>query len=660
MREYLNRKNFISIIISYAAIGMALFTNLMPLTIVLGCICVTWRSGNYYGLIKLPKPWLLIFISLLCTLSIVYWQYQQGLFSVMVNLIMLAFSLKFLELKTTRDVHVYVWTGLFLVAVYFIYHQSILLAVLGLLLVFLMLFVLITAHTNKSTYLAQFKQLLFASLMSLPLAIVLFMVIPRFPAFWGMPSQSKSETGLSDTVNPGDIAELSRSSEVAFRVLFSGEIPKPEERYWRVLTLDQYDGQTWSQSMHLQEEAKMALSLLNSSADKLIQVAGTENDNTYQLLMEGHNKHWLPSLDYAKAGVAMVRLNDFSLRYIKPIVNQQMITIEQAKQTPPMQLSNTEQLQFTKLARKDINLQTRLWLNQQSQQGKKNKQILDSLLIRFMEQEYHYTLKPPKLGDNQIDDFLFTNMKGFCVHYASSYIYVARSLGIPARMVTGYLGGELNEQTQFMTIRQYHAHAWAEIWHNGKWLRVDPTAYISPDRVEIGPMPTQNDADLMFNDMLSFDALGLAVDKLNIIWGTWIVNFDSEKQLDFLQGIVDEYKWLNSFYAILSLLLGAVVFIILLIFRPWDRRFIAKEDKYYTKLQKHYQYLGFKKITGETVTDYCLKVAQKNNNATTNLHEFACIYNRIKYQNDLSQDERNIALQQLAFILKKLFKKNNS
>ncbi|MEH6453268.1 MAG: transglutaminase-like domain-containing protein, partial [Psychromonas sp.] len=360
--------------------------------------------------------------------------------------------------------------------------------------------------------------------------------------------------------------------------------------------------------------------------------------------------------DYGLSDVSTVRLNDFSLRYMTPIVNQQMITIKQAKEIPQVKLNQLQQTQFMQLPDNNINSKTQLWLSQQLQQGSNNKQILDSLLKRFNEQEYYYTLKPPKLGNNQIDDFLFTNMKGFCVHYASSYIYVARSLGIPARMVTGYFGGELNEQNNYMTVRQYDAHAWAEIWYNGKWLRVDPTAYIASERVDIEVSPTPSDKQLNLSSLLSLDIFGLAVNKLNTVWGTWFVGFDSKKQLDFFQQLSQKYKWANSFYIIFLLLFTAVIVIVLFIFKPWKRSSFSKEDKYYLKLQKHYKRVGINKVSGETVTDYCHKVALSNSNAATNLNQFASIYNRIKYQNNLSQQQRHIALQELVTVLKNIYK----
>ena len=670
MTEFLHRQNFSLIIISYTAIGLALFTNLMPLTIMLGAACVIWRSANYYGLIRLPSSLVLVFVSLIFTVLIIYWQYKQGLFSVLVNLIMLAFSLKFLELKSTRDVHVYVCTALFLVAIYFIYYQSAFLVSIGFVLVFLILFVLISTHATALSYLAQFKQLIITSLMSLPLAIVLFMVIPRLPAFWSMPSQNSAETGLSDSVNLGDIAELSRSRELAFRASFSGEVPAQEQRYWRMMTLDQYDGQTWSQSKLLQEEENTAFKDFNEVSDKLNNdlLKNTASNNTpltntknfYQVLIEGHNKQWLPALDYvaidAPMGGDMVRLNDFSLRYIKPIVNQQLFTIKQTQNIPTTQLSKNELSHFIKLPDKSFNLQTRLWLEEQLKEDISAQQILDQLLIRFMQQEYYYTLKPAKLGRNQIDDFLFTNMAGFCVHYASSFIYVARSLGIPARMVTGYFGGEWDAQSKLMTIRQYDAHAWAEIWRNGRWIRVDPTAYISADRVENGLLSTQSDVDLILNNMLSIDALGLAFEKLNFVWSTWVVNLDSEKQLDFLQRLVNKYKWLNIFYAVFLLLLGAFLLMVLFVFKPWKKTHIATEDKYYRKLQAHYKHLGIQKFPGQTVSDYCLKVGQKNKKTAINVKKFASIYNRIKYQTHVAEQDRQQQIQELALIIKLIVK----
>jgi hypothetical protein len=108
-----------------------------------------------------------------------------------------------------------------------------------------------------------------------------------------------------------------------------------------------------------------------------------------------------------------------------------------------------------------------------------------TVLKMFNQEPYFYTLTPPKLADDSVDRFLFETKRGFCGHYASAFAVLMRAAGIPARVVTGYQGGTFNRFSDYWIVRQSNAHAWDEIWIDGRgWLRIDPTAAIAPQRVE--------------------------------------------------------------------------------------------------------------------------------------------------------------------------------
>ena len=105
----------------------------------------------------------------------------------------------------------------------------------------------------------------------------------------------------------------------------------------------------------------------------------------------------------------------------------------------------------------------------------------------FSEEPFFYTLQPPLLGDNPMDEFLFQTRRGFCEHYAYAFVMMMRAAGVPARIVAGYMGGEVNPVNRTVIVHQFDAHAWAEVWLDGQgWVRVDPTAAVAPDRIELG------------------------------------------------------------------------------------------------------------------------------------------------------------------------------
>ena len=115
---------------------------------------------------------------------------------------------------------------------------------------------------------------------------------------------------------------------------------------------------------------------------------------------------------------------------------------------------------------------------------------LRNILTMFREQPFFYTLQPPPLGDQSVDDFLFAHpQSGFCEHYASAFAVLARAAGLPARVVTGYQGGERNPVADYWIVRQSDAHAWTEVWLDGHWQRYDPTAAVAPERIGCGLEP---------------------------------------------------------------------------------------------------------------------------------------------------------------------------
>ncbi len=657
MKEFLTRQSLVLINLSYIAIGASLFNNINPILLIFGLLCAAWRIALFYGRVPLLPKLLLNSAALLSTSFIIVLVYKLGVFSVMQHLILLGFSLKFLELKSERDVHYFVNTGFILVALFYIFNSSIVTSLLGSLLILLLLSVLLSIHAPHSLISQQSKLLLKSVVISLPLAVVLFIVIPRLPSLWKVPLQKQATTGLSDSVSPGEIAQLSRSSELAFRASFSDSPVEESERYWRVMILDSFDGKTWSQSLRKKEEEKNVL----RGDGSLYDLRG--KFNSYNLILEPHYKTWIPALDYSLVSSSAVNLSDYSLRSRQPVFKRKDFTADLYQSIKSIPINAERRLQLTALP-KQGNEKTRLWLAEQLNLGLSREQVLKQVLRGFSEQNYRYTLQPPVLGTDQIDDFLFTTQAGFCVHYASAYIYAARSLGIPARMVTGYLGGEWQADLNFLTVRQYDAHAWAEIWLDGRWQRVDPTAYVAPERVERGLEDALSDsseflAEQFFSlqkwrhiGLLNDLRLGLA--RLDYLWAVWVINYDNKKQLQLLTSWFARYAWLNMLYGILIMMLCAFLFVVLITFKPWQKKKTAAEDRLYLQLQVYYAKLGIIRAKGQTVSDYAEKIRRGINRPTPLFDDFAVNYNRLKYQAGLSTEQRNKLLKQQQLICKQI------
>ncbi|MDZ4261353.1 MAG: transglutaminase domain-containing protein, partial [Pseudomonadota bacterium] len=164
--------------------------------------------------------------------------------------------------------------------------------------------------------------------------------------------------------------------------------------------------------------------------------------------------------------------------------------------------------------------------------------------------------------------------RGFCEHFASSFVMIMRAAGIPARVVTGYQGGELNNIGNYFVIRQRDAHAWAEVWLVGKgWIRIDPTAAVAPERIERGiDIGASSEADtvlftLAANQGVSnlLQQLRQNIDAINNGWNQWVLGYGPEQQAKFLQRLGVDIKSWRQLAWLLGLIVAGIFIVITLL-----------------------------------------------------------------------------------------------
>jgi len=367
------------------------------------------------------------------------------------------------------------------------------------------------------------------SAQALPVAAVLWLFFPRFDApLWHLPSdQGNAQTGLSDSMSPGDIVDLALSDDIAFRVRFDGALPPADERYWRGPVLHDTDGHTWRNLGHV--------------VDTAVTLTPTGPAYRYTLSLEPHAFNWLFALDWPDQwsvpdgrldadetlvqGPPVSRPIDVSVRSHTHVFTAQALSVTSRRrdtQLPPNRNPRT------------IALSAELRRSHPDDLG-----FAQAVLDLFRREEFFYTLSPPPLGENSVDDFLFDTRRGFCGHYASAFATLMRAAGIPARVVTGYYGGSYNPYAGYWILRQSNAHAWDENWIAGRgWLRVDPTSAIAPARVESGL-----DATLAAEPLgLGIRArvpwitdLRLRLDALGQLWRQRVLHFDQLEQLSLIE-----------------------------------------------------------------------------------------------------------------------------
>jgi transglutaminase-like putative cysteine protease len=367
---------------------------------------------------------------------------------------------------------------------------------------------------------------------ALPLAMAFWLFFPRFGGpLWQMPdSGSNATSGLSDSMSPGDITNLAMSDEVAFRVRFKAGsgTPPPEERYWRGPVLHDFDGHAWRRT----ESAPVVAPGLRFQGPAY----------RYTVSLEPSQHNWIFVLDWPSRWDAERAFLTSDYMLMEPYPLSQPIDVAatsygrvQASQPlgPGMRRRDTR-LPAGRNPR-SLRLAQELRSAHPDDTG-----YVDAVLAMFHSQAFFYTLTPPRLGADPVDGFLFDTKRGFCGHYASAFAALMRAAGIPARVVTGYQGGTYNRFADYWILRQSDAHAWDEVWLEGRgWVRVDPTTAIAPERVEHGLKDAVTADAPQFSRWQQrtpwFADLRLRLDALRLLWRERILRFDQSSQERLLE-----------------------------------------------------------------------------------------------------------------------------
>ena len=479
-------------------------------------------------------------------------------------LLIVMLGLKVIEIRSHRDYYLSCFLGYFLVVTNFLYSQSIPTALLMFIVVILITTALISLN-DKQQQLSQKAQLKLASkmlLQAVPLMILLFILFPRISGpLWGLPQDaSTARTGIDNKMTLGNISQLIQSDAVAFRVNFDGDRPQAQDLYWRGPVLSDTDGVTWTEHTFPTDSLDITPTIINQG-----------KRYAYTITIEPHDRHWLFALDLPESLPTSLSSKQ---SYTGELLSQQAIKQRQQYQlssTPQFQLNpNVEPLLVDALSL-PLNLHPKtVQLAQQWRQQTADPQVLiQKALQYFNQQAFFYTLSPPALQGDVIDQFLFESRRGFCEHYAASFTILMRAAGVPTRIVTGYQGGEFNTVDDYLVVRQRDAHAWTEVWLAGQgWIRVDPTAAVSQSRIEQGInnlLPDNLRAPLLFSQSAGlidiWQQLRQNWDALNHAWNRSILAYGPELQKSFLANL----GMSNPNWQIMAVYLFAAFSIILLI-----------------------------------------------------------------------------------------------
>ena len=484
-----------------------------------------------------------------------------------VTMLAVLLTLKTLELRARRDAFVVFFLGFFCMLANFFYSQSLVTAA-GMLIGLLgLLTVLVNAHmpVGKPPLWVAAKTAGWMALLGAPIMVVLFLLFPRLAPLWGTPGEAiAGRSGLSGTMQVGSIASLALDDSVALRIKFEGPPPQQSDLYFRGPVLSTFDGREWrAANPDVFSRFKVTASLVVSGQPV-----------RYEVTQEPSSKPWLVVMDAAvKApvieGYESVMQSDLQWITNRPINSLVRYKVESYTRfahgpTRPVVGLN----EFVDLP-PGFNPRTAA-LAAEIRRDPRYAQaaagpLVDVAMTRLRTGSYTYTLEPGLYGPNTADEFWFDKKEGFCEHIASSFVILMRALGVPARIVTGYQGGELNGVDNFWTVRQSDAHAWAEVWFDGRgWVRVDPTSAVSPGRTGAFQRltPPQNavgQALRNFNPAFSMH-LRAAWEAVNNSWNQWVLNYTQGQQLNLLKNIgFTSPSWEDLSYVLIGIVVGVSV-----------------------------------------------------------------------------------------------------
>lgn len=527
-----------------------------------------WRIYFAVNRAPLPSRWLVLGVAAVAMLGV--WIEHRTLFGRQsgILLLMVFSGLKLLETRTHRDAAVCAFLGYFLVVTNFLYTQAIPTALVMALGVFLLTATLVGFSAPQRPMAANLRTSALLLAHAAPAALALFVLFPRVPGpLWGLPQDAYSGmTGLSETMSPGMLSSLALSDSIAFRAEFQTPPPPQAVRYWRGPVLWDFDGRTWSAG--------------SSFFTQFVPPERGRATYRYEIVLEPHNRYWLFALETAASLPERARMSyDGQILANAPVRTRMRYDVTSVVLPEPQPTESPAALRRALRLPGNFNPRATA-LAREWRAGSADEAEIVTRAIAFLRQGgYTYTLEPPLLGEDSVDEFLFATKAGFCEHFSSAFVFLMRAADVPARVVTGYQGGELNSVDSIVSVRQADAHAWAEVFLPERgWVRIDPTAVAVPGRLDrsmAAAVPQASALPLLMRPELEWlrgvrDRWEATVHK----WNVWVLGFNPERQRELMASVgVRDADW-RALTAALFAFLGALTLVLL----AWSLRRFARPD----------------------------------------------------------------------------------
>lgn len=527
---------------AFAVWMMALFASMLVYKL------ITHLSGRPAIGLKLVN-----LIAAVIAIALMFNLRQSGVLNFMLQILLLAAICRLLALKHSYDARQLVWVHYFLIGSCFVMHQDMLVA--------LIIFFAFTVNLYSHFYLfapsavkVQWHQTGRSLLIILPLWLGMFLLFPRVPPFWQIPNAKIASSGLSDTLDPGSIEQLVRDDSLAFRAEFDGAPPSQDQLYWRSYLYEDFDGRRWQVNAVRKNRNRMPN----------ITATGTTDNMQYRIIAEASRQYNLFALALPSKVNNDVYIGSGGLIKSNKPVSQRISYQVTGANTLIAQATDNE---------RDINLdvaegnaETLNFARQLAKQHSTPAALVQAISAHFNQQDYYYSLTPPMLGSNSIDEFLFDTRTGFCSHYASATALILRAAGVPARVVGGYQGGVWHPQQGYLAVRQREAHAWVEYLYEDQWYLFDPTAAVAPERIldSLESALTLEQQQMLLSGWLELELLQnlrLQLMHLDYYWSVWVLGFNDNNQQAIWRNLRQHITLIAiTFTTLLALIFAGFVF----------------------------------------------------------------------------------------------------
>lgn len=612
----------IRILIGMMLIVMIPHISMLPPWVILWCLCL-WSYAIIAPGYNWPDPpkMLLRMLTLLGFAGVIL-TYRSGLKpEAWVSLLATMAGLKPLETTSDKDRTVIVFLTWFLVIATLNDSTSVSILVYMLLSVLITTTVLTHINHPQGRLMLQLRQTAKIMVQALPLMLIMFFLFPRLSeSLVERQGDTAGITGFSDTLAPGDIVQLSRSAETAFRVEFDGPVPQQENLYWRGIVFHYFDGKKW-----------------RSDPRRVMRSRPLEGERAvrYSVMLEPHGKRWLFALELPATAPDFAGILREHVLVAEKIVNRRtQYDVTSYLQFKAEDLDERDR-RYVRMTGRG-NPQARALAREWKDATDTTEQLVALALDYFKTNDFAYTQEPPPVRGDAIDDFLFRTRRGYCEHYASAFAFLMHAAGIPARVVGGYLGGDINPYGDYLMVRQYHAHAWTEVWLEGRgWIRVDPTSAVAPEQVGERAAPDQLSS---FVNRLGlseyFTNLRLGWDALNNQWNVWFFSYSYYRQKRVFSRIgIELDSWFDPIKMFVLMICVTGMFVLILVLLSLKKKTIPHDDVLllYNRFCKKLAGIGLAREPAEGPVDYAGRVSKARQDLSEDVQDITSLYIMLRY-----------------------------